>query len=152
VRDRLLLLRVLGLLWALRVLLPRVRLDTLLARLTPHRHPTSPDGEALDRAVRHVDGHLWRFRFGGPGPCLPRTVALFYFATRCGYPVVAHCGVRRLEGRLGGHAWLSLGGAPFLEVGDPGASYTVTFSYPRPDAPAAAASRRLDEPAAREPT
>jgi len=86
--------------------------------------------DMLDKIVRYIDGVLWRLSVSAKGNCLPRSLALFYFATRCGLPVRLCCGVRRMRNTLEGHAWLSLDETPFLERGNPELWYTVTFSFP----------------------
>ena len=69
----------------------------------------------LDKIARYTDGVLWRLSFSPKGNCLPRSLALYYFATRCGLPVCLTCGVRRTRNTLEGHAWLTLLERPFLE-------------------------------------
>lgn len=118
----------LGLVVALRLLLPFVKIKTLLQWLAPSRIPLIADQHTLDKAVRYTDALLWRMRFPLRGSCIPRSLALYYFATRCGLPVHVHCGVRRVGEALQGHAWLTLNGSPFLEEGNP--DYAVTFSFP----------------------
>jgi len=133
-RELGLLVRVLGLLTALRLLLPRVQLPRLLRWLTPSRIPPVADSLTLEKAVHYTDALLWRLPFPLPGPCLPRSFILYYFATRCGFPARVHCGVRRLGEVLQGHAWLSLQGTPFLETDTLHGNYAVTFSFPSPQA------------------
>ncbi|RMF94397.1 MAG: lasso peptide biosynthesis B2 protein [Nitrospinota bacterium] len=123
-----LFLRVAGLLGILRLFLPRLKLNTLLRWLTPRQIPGSPAPARLETVVRYTDALLRHFPFPGPGKCLPRTLALYYFATRYGFPVQVCCGVRRVGESLDGHAWLSLRDRPFLERSSP--SHTVTFSFP----------------------
>lgn len=128
-----LLMRVLGLLTALRLLLPRVKLQSLLRWLTPSQIAPIADPGTLEKTVQYTDALLWRLSFPLRGPCLPRSLTLYYFATRCGFPVHVHCGVRRMGAALQGHAWLSLHGKPFLEADIPDCIYAVTFSFPGPE-------------------
>jgi hypothetical protein len=114
----------------LRVLLPYVRLTTLLRWLAPSRIPTTAMPELLNRAVRYTDALLWRLHFPLPGTCLPRSLVLYYFATRLGYTVKFCCGVQRGDGTLKGHAWLTRDGNAFLEPEDPEKQFVVTFSFP----------------------
>lgn len=53
-----------------------------------------------------------------------------------------HCGVRRIDGRIEGHAWIAREGYPILREGQVAERYSVIFSYP-PDggSPAIAMSR-----------
>ncbi len=122
--------RVFCILAGLRLLLPCVKLNRLLGWLALSRVPQATDLSTLQKTVRYVDALLWRFPAQPKGNCLPRSLALYYFATRCGFPVQFHCGVRRMGAKLQGHAWLSLKGEPFLENGNPFRTYTVTFSFP----------------------
>jgi hypothetical protein len=127
-----LLLQVLVVLTAVHLLLPCVKLRTLLQWLEAFPVRGRGDEGTLEKASRYTDALLWRIPTARPGPCLIRSLTLYHFARRWGLPVQVHCGARRVEGALQGHAWLSLNGAPFLESGDPEASYAVTFSYPAP--------------------
>src|SRR5712692_4436668 len=128
-----LLVRVFGLLTALRLLLPRVKLQSLLRWLTPSQIAPIADPGTLEKTVQYTDALLWRLSFPLRGPCLPRSLTLYYFATRCGFPVHVHCGVRRMGEALQGHAWLSLHGKPFLEADISDCSYAVTFSFLGPE-------------------
>ncbi len=85
---------------------------------------------SVREAVLYTNALLWRQPFPLSGQCLPRALSLYYFATRCGLPVRFHCGVYRTGASLGGHAWLSLHGAPFMERENPAERYAVTFSFP----------------------
>ncbi len=129
-KDSLLLGRVFGVLTILRLLLPCVKLNRILGWLAPPQIPPVADLCTLQKTARYVDGLLRRLPAHHRGICLPRSLALYHFATRCGFPVQFHCGVRRVEGQLQGHAWLSLHGKSFLESGDPSQIYAITFSFP----------------------
>jgi hypothetical protein len=89
----------------------------------------------LDKIARYTDSVLWWLSVSAKGNCLPRSLALYYFATRCGFPVCLCCGVRRMRNNLEGHAWLTLHGKPFLERGNPELSYIVIFSFPPSEHP-----------------
>jgi hypothetical protein len=115
---------------SLSLLLRWLKLITLVRWLTPSRRCSSNDTEMLKKIARYTDGVLWRLAVSPKGNCLPRSLALYYFATRYGFPVRLCCGVRRMRNTLEGHAWLTLNGRPFLEHGNPELSYTVTFSFP----------------------
>ena len=125
-----LFVRVLGLVALLRVLLPCFQLPRLLPWLAPRRIPTTASQLLLEKAVRYTDAFLWRLHFPLPGNCLPRSLVLYYFATRLGYMVQLRCGVQRAGETLKGHAWLTRNGETFLEEGSPEKQFVVTFSYP----------------------
>lgn len=63
-------------------------------------------------------------------PCLPRALALYEEARRRGLPVRLLVGVRLDAGEVASHAWLTLDGAPFLEVPETGARYRVIADLP----------------------
>lgn len=138
-REWWLLTRVTALLLAFRLFLLRVALPTTLRWLTPARAPATADPGMMTKATQYADALLWRLAFPLRGPCLPRSLTLYYFARRYGLPVQFHCGVCRTNGALQGHAWLSLAGRPFLEANNPANNYAVTFSFPDYAAPPAPA-------------
>ena len=132
--DVWLLVRVFVMLTGLRLTLRWVRLDNLLRRFTPRAIPNQTDDRAMERVRSYADGLVWRIPYLRERKCLPRALTLYYFATRFGYPVRFHCGVcRGANQRLEGHAWLVLGGRPFLEPEDPTAKYAVTLTFPAPE-------------------
>ena len=114
--------------FALRLLLPWIKLKTLVQWLERRRPTGGADPRVVRKAARYADALLGRLPRPRSGPCLPRSLILFYFARQQGLPVQLHCGVRRLGGQLQGHAWLSLHGEPFLEKQDPRQTYAITFS------------------------
>ena len=129
-KEMYLLIWVFGVIISIRLLLRALGLATLLRWLSPSRHCVRINADMLDKIARYTDGVLWRLSVSAKGNCLPRSLALYYFAKRCGFPVCLHCGVRRMENALEGHAWLTLLQQPFLERGNPESYYTVTFSFP----------------------
>jgi hypothetical protein len=129
-KEMCLLIWVLGVVMSIRLLLCVLDVKTILRWLGPSRQSLRINADMLDKIARYIDGVLWRLSVSVKGNCLPRSLALFYFATRCGLPVRLCCGVRRMKNTLVGHAWLTLLQRPFLEHGDPESSYTVTFYFP----------------------
>jgi len=125
-----LLIWVFGVVISIRLLLRALPLTTLLRWLSPSRHYVKINADMLDKIARYTDGVLWWLSVSGKGNCLPRSLALYYFATRCGFPVGLCCGVRRMRNTVEGHAWLTLLKRPFLERGNPESYYTVSFSFP----------------------
>jgi hypothetical protein len=123
--------RVLALLAVLRLAIPRVRLETLLAWLAPGSIPSKQGEIPLLKAVRYTDALLRRFRFPAPGTCLPRTLVLYYFASRSAPDVTFCCGIKRRGRTLEGHAWLMREGEPFLEHGHPEQQFAITLSFPK---------------------
>lgn len=119
---------VLGLLPLALRLFPVARLVTLLTPRAPH--PRQP--HALVAGARWVDRLVDRRPFRFWGHCLRRSLALYYLATRAGYPVRIALGIRRDGAGVIGHGWLELDGLPFLEPGgDPEARFVVMERLPR---------------------
>ncbi len=126
-RDLWLALRVLVLLIKLRVQLRFVELPLLLARIAPTGAPDDPDGDRLARVRAIVDGWIWRLPEIRTRPCLVRSVLLWRFARRAGLPVEVTIGVRKQDGRVQGHSWLTLDGEPYLERATLDPSWQVIF-------------------------
>jgi hypothetical protein len=71
-------------------------------------------------------------REGDESPCLPRALALLEEARACGFAPSLVLGVRRgTSAPIASHAWLSLGGVPFLEDPETPTRYAVIAVLPR---------------------
>lgn len=132
-------------LWV-RLLLRGKSLPLVLDRVTPHSVSRRPDEAVMKDLAYYVDRWLQLFPYNSKGNCFPRSLALYWFARRLGYPVQFQCGVRKDASHLDGHAWLTLDRLPFHETGRYWQHYTVTFSYPQDPA----ADGRRDLPVASE--
>jgi Transglutaminase-like superfamily len=117
-------------LWV-RLLLRVKSLPLVLDRLNPRSIMGRPDEAVTEDLVYYVDRWLQLFPYNKKGNCFPRSLALYWFARRLGYPVLFHCGVRKEVSNLDGHAWLTLDHQPFHETGQQWQRFTVTFSYPQ---------------------
>jgi hypothetical protein len=106
--DLRLLVHVLLLVLRIRRLLPRIPLPALLERLTPRRSAADP--LRFEVGVRYADAVLARMPIGVRGDCLPRSLVIYHLALRAGIPVQLHCGARRTDAGLDGHAWCTSGG------------------------------------------
>jgi hypothetical protein len=127
-------IRVLAMLATLSVALSVMRVERLVRWLTPASLPSRCDLDQVERVVRHVDGVLRRVAVLPYGHCLVRSLILYYFCTRLGYPVQIAFGMRR--GRDGlpiGHGWLVLDGNPFMERGAPDREFLQLWSLPPTD-------------------
>ncbi len=125
-------LRLVALLAILPVALWALPVARVVAWLTPSSMPARQDDVLLADAARWVDALVDRRPFHFWGHCLRRSLALYYSATRAGYPVNIALGVRRDGDGVIGHSWLELGGAPFLEAQkSPDQHYTVMRRLPR---------------------
>ena len=116
-------------LWV-RLLLRLKSLPLVLDRLNPRSMMGRPDEAVMGDLVYYVDRWLQLFPYNEKGNCFPRSLTLYWFARRLGYPVLFHCGVRKEVSNLEGHAWLTLDRQPFHETGQHWQRFTVTFSYP----------------------
>jgi len=122
--------QVAGLLITAKLLIHGVGIKTVFEWLAS-RHPArAADPSVVKKAARYADRILGRLPAFFGSKCLPRSLVLYYYAVRCGLPVKFHCGVRRADTQLEGHAWLTLHGAPFLENPAPDPTYVATFSFP----------------------
>lgn len=113
-----------------RFLLRMKSLPVVLDRLSPRSMTGEPDQAVMEDVVYYVDRWLQLFPYNEKGNCFPRSLTLYWFARRLGYPVFFHCGVRKEVSNLDGHAWLTLDHQPFYETGQQSQRFTVTFSYP----------------------
>lgn len=113
-----------------RFLLRVKSLPLVLERLNSRSMTGRPDEAVMGDLVYYVDRWLQQFPYNEKGNCFPRSLALYWFARRLGYPVLFHCGVRKEVSNLEGHAWLTLDRQPFHERGQYWQRFTVTFSYP----------------------
>ena len=129
----------------IRLLLRRKSLPLVLDRLNPRSMAGRPVEAVMGDLVCYVDRWLQLFPYNKKGNCFPRSLALYWYARRLGYPVLFHCGVRKEVSNLDGHAWLTLDRQPFHEAGQHWQRFTVIFSYPQDLVPGGkqdAASRR----------
>lgn len=84
----------------------------------------------FQRVVFYTDRILQAFPYNEKGNCLPRSLMLYVLAPRYGYRVKFHCGVRKTETGLDGHAWLTVKGQPFCEPSRESVGMVETFTYP----------------------
>lgn len=105
-------------------------LPQVLDQLNPRSMAERPDEAVMGDLVYYVDRWLQLFPYNKKGNCFPRSLALYWFARRLGYPILFHCGVKKEGSNLDGHAWLTWDCQPFFEPGQHWKQFTVTFSYP----------------------
>lgn len=90
------------------------------------------DEAIMVRTVKIVDLLLSYQPLLRYGKCFLRSVTLFKYLRRQGWPVSIYFGVRRTdedEDQITGHSWLVYEDSPFLETDD-GYHYSVTYTYP----------------------
>ncbi len=88
------------------------------------------DEHYIAKMANYTDALLGIFPANPKGNCLPRSLILFRLARLQGFPVVFHCGVRRSEEGLDGHAWLTLFNKPFLEPSNQHEEMVKTVTFP----------------------
>ncbi len=145
--EAVLLLRVLWMLHRYRGHGPSDDLRSLFAGLTPSGRRGPANTARVQKAVRYADAICSRLPYLSLDACMPRSLTLYRIARESAVDVVWNCGVRKTaEGRLEGHAWLTLNGAPYLEPDDRAQHYTVTFQHPATEADSSAPKPRDRSP------
>lgn len=138
IRKYWLISQTLAVLLAVRVGASLVVLPRLLRWLHAEPAPNQWDFDRLRDLAYYVDRWLGIFPANPKGNCFPRSLALFWFARRCGFPARFICGVRRGSDGLDGHAWVMCEGRALLEPTSQWKTHTITYSYPDPDRESAA--------------
>lgn len=133
-RDLWLFIQILKMLTVLPRLISRRSLPDLLRSLDSGVSDHQRNRDRLNKTVGFTDS-LLRYRiFQRYGKCLLRSLLLFHFLRRQGWPVEIHFGVRKTAEGLAditGHSWLVLEGSPFLEEECQRGSFATTYSFPR---------------------
>lgn len=118
------------------VLLPgqirRKSLPDLLRDIDPGVGPGPGNEAVMQRTVKSIDLLLSFRPLLRYGKCFLRSLTLFKFLRRQGWPVAIYFGVRKTEADgsdITGHSWLVLEGEPFLEKPD-NEDYVTTYVYP----------------------
>lgn len=119
----------------IRCLVRWMPLPRLLNWLHAEASESLPDRAILDDLAYYTDRWLTLFPANAKGNCFPRSLTLYWFARRQGFPVQFHCGIQRNGSSLDGHAWLSLDGAAFLEPTRHWEGFAITYSFPEQRTP-----------------
>lgn len=114
----------------LLALLRRILSLPVLLRLLD-RPPVAGKGRLLEpHTLARLAGGLLNLNIGVFRPnCVSRSLVLFYFLRRKGYPAEIYFGVSKKRNRLDGHSWLCVNGEPLAEEADPRCAFKVTYSY-----------------------
>jgi hypothetical protein len=115
--------------WVRALLMVKTLPQALSIMTAPSRrsvHRPAP----LEDMVYYVDRWLTIFPYNAKGNCFPRSLALYWLAQRAGHSVQFCCGVRKMEGRLDGHAWLMSNGQPFHESTLHWKEFSVAYAFP----------------------
>src|SRR5690348_16534180 len=82
---------------------------SLITSLGPHHTVRRRQSwQEAEQTVRVVDRLSRRWPLARRVPCLRRSLTLYYFLTRLGYPVRVVFGATKDGGRLRAHAWVEL--------------------------------------------
>lgn len=103
-----------------------VPLPEFLQQITPGVDLSLPP----DTIRRISDAVAYLDRSTTLGICLHRSLLRYHFLRRAGVPVVIQFGVRRKSEGIGGHAWLTLNGAPYHEAAADYAPFVVVYHFP----------------------
>ena len=106
-----------------------LKLPRLLQLLAPGK--VVPERWSADKIVSFTDAILGQESFIYRRNCFKRTLSLYYFLSRLGLPIQVNLGVRKGEGKLEGHGWLTLEGKPYLEPGSGKPDSQVIYSFPQ---------------------
>ncbi len=119
--------RILFLLAKLVLLQKRVSVPRLVASFDPAPRPGASEGIDMSRVTWLTRGLLRRL-FSGRY-CMKRSLVLFYHLRRAGRDAKIYFGVAKEDGKLEGHAWVTVDGHAYAEEGSVD-QYTITYSYP----------------------
>lgn len=107
-------------------------LPVMLAHLTPTPTLAQPVSEAEIRRLADAVA-AWHFR-SSLGICLRRSLLRYHFLREANIPVSVIFGARLKDqqqgGGLGGHAWLTLHGAPYYENPGDYQGFVIMYQYP----------------------
>lgn len=128
--DLFLFLRILAFAAAVPALM-RLKLPRLETLLAPKVFAAPPKPARVDQIVNYVDAAIEVGRPLVRPKCLTRGLTLYYFLRKAGLDVGLCFGVEKSGEVLSGHCWLSKGGEPFLESGDPRPQFTTVYYLPQ---------------------
>ncbi|MDX1428985.1 MAG: lasso peptide biosynthesis B2 protein [Rhodothermales bacterium] len=118
--------RICGMLARIVALQKRVSVARLVASFdsAPAEQRDRIDIGRINWLTRGVLRRLFSGRY-----CMKRSLILFHFLRKAGREARIVFGVTKEEGKLEGHAWVTVNGEPYAEEG-PVDKYTVTYVYP----------------------
>jgi len=107
----------------------------LAAELTPDPKQKNSSGQEYPehRLVRGIRWALRFLRLSSPGPCLLRSLSLYRLLRKQGKPATFVCGLRKVEGKVSGHAWVELNGKVLPALNEPHnrRHFNVSLEYPQ---------------------
>jgi hypothetical protein len=126
--------RAAALLAAIPFLLKYVNIEKIVRTITPAR--TRTGDAALPRArVTYLCHRTFGFtgRMSYRPNCLRRALVQYHCLRLHGIPAVIQFGVKRDEGALAGHCWLTVDGTLYDERADMVSQFTQMFALPEPE-------------------
>ena len=132
VRDVWWMAQILGMLAVFPVLNRLLALPKLVSLFDTEPGPTKAGVADRDRLLRLMGGLLRRTL--ERDYCLPRSLILFRFYRKWGFPTRIHMGLAKQGDHAVGHAWISLAGEPFAEQKNPEDLFVPFFAYPQTEA------------------
>ena len=128
--DLWLCLRVLGWLYAVKLLVRWVKLPLLLSWLTPSGSRGEADQRRVDKIVSLTDTWLAVLPGSANGRCLSRSLVLYRLLRESGLPVAVNFGLTPPVSKVTGHCWLTLAGKVVFEREDSGAKLVRMLRHP----------------------
>jgi Transglutaminase-like superfamily len=107
-------------------------LTSVLERIGPAGRPRPESSSEIDSTIRVVRrvAALRLFRLPiFPRTCLREALALYHVLSHAGQPVEFCVGVRKCEGDLLAHSWVSLHGTPIVPA-DRECGFKLLYAYP----------------------
>ncbi len=94
----------------------------------PSRMSDGRNEKKMDRVLWLTDGILW-FLFD-EAFCVKKSLILYHFGRKYGYPLSINFGVTRDGSSIKGHAWTDLDGIPYGEAMESSAPFNVIYRHP----------------------
>jgi Transglutaminase-like superfamily len=115
------------------ILLKFYSLERFLGIITPStkRQPDHIPNTCTEMIIHLGIQLLKRNRLFLKNSCLKRSLLLYYFLRKHGIEVYVHFGVKKIDGYLAGHSWLTQDGNLLADKGRYGEAFTSIISYPK---------------------
>ncbi|MBI5376394.1 MAG: lasso peptide biosynthesis B2 protein [Candidatus Schekmanbacteria bacterium] len=117
---------------ALPLLLKSLSLPRLLKLLTP-RKKKKMDDRVIERILKITDSILGIRFFVFTPSCLRKSLLLYHLLNRYGMKVKIHFAVKKDDGKLDGHSWLTKNGKRVYDYLESVDDFSITYTYPEED-------------------
>ena len=115
----------------LPILLRLFSLPSIMRYLTPAKTEDNEVPWKIDLIVKAVNKILGAGFFIYHPTCLKKSLILYHFLKKAGMNVVIHFGVRKRDGALDGHSWITKKGKRIYDNLDTVDDFSITYSYPQ---------------------